>query len=288
MMRRAAIIVLCGAGLLAPAGARASGGPVLTLFGGHGVSAVGSPLNLVTVLAGRSTVVEGVRRSDGAVENYASIRGQFGIPGAGFDGSATGLSANGRTLVLASAAYGIGARRTELAVLDARRMRERARIVLRGSFAVDAISPDGRWLYLTHYLSQTNFASYEVRAYDVIRRRLLAQPLVDPRDPGEKMQGLAVTRAMSADGRWAYTLYGATRTPFVHALDTAHRRAFCLDLPMLNADSAMSARLSVGGGALRVELNGAPVALVDPATLAVTRPLLARPLLAGPPFAEIA
>ena len=244
-MRRAAVIILCGVGLLAPAGARAAGGPVLTLFGGHGVSAVGSPLDLVTVLAGRSTLVEGVDRSNGAVGNYALIRGQFGIPGAGYDGSATGLSADGRTLVLASAAYGIAAKRTELAVLDARRMRERARIVLRGSFAVDAISPDGRWLYLTHYLSPTNFASYEVRAYDVTRRLLLARPLVDPRDPGEKMQGMAVTRAMSADGRWAYTLYGATTTPFVHALDTVHRRAFCIDVPMLNADAAMGAQLAM-------------------------------------------
>jgi hypothetical protein len=155
--------------------------------------------------------------------------------------------------------------------------------VLRGSFAVDAISPDGRWLYLTHYTTPTNVANYEVRAYDMTRQRLLPRPLVDPREPGEKMQGLAVTRAMSADGRWAYTLYGATTTPFVHALDTAHRRAFCVDVPMLGADAAMGAQLALGGGALRVEVDGAPIAIVDTATLAVSRPLLA-----GPPFAEIA
>jgi hypothetical protein len=282
-MRRAAVIILCGVGLLTPGGARAAGGPVPTLFGGQGVSAAGSPLNLVTVPAGRGTLVEAVNRSDGAVGNSALIRGTFGVPGAGYDGSATGLSADGRTLVLASAANGLGAKRTDLVVLDARRMRERLRIALRGFFSVDAISPDGRWLYLTHYLSRTNFAEYEVRAYDVRSRRLLARPLVDPRDRGEKMQGLPVTRAMSADGRWAYTLYGANTTPFVHALDTAHRRAFCVDVPMLNADTAMTAQLSVGDGALRVDVDGAPVALVDTATLAVRRPLLA-----GPPFAEIA
>src|ERR1700694_6038189 len=76
----------------------------------------------------------------------------------------------------------------------------RARIVLPGYSTVDAISPTGRWLYLIHYKS-TNLTNYEVRAYDVLHRRLLAKPVVDPRTPGEKMQGLPVTRAMSADGR---------------------------------------------------------------------------------------
>jgi hypothetical protein len=235
------------------------------------------------VPAGRSTLVERIDRGTGAVESFALIRGQFGVPGAAYDGSTTGLAADTGTLVLSSPANAPGAKRTQLVVLTPR-LRERTRIVLRGSFAVDAVSPDGRWLYLTHYKSPTNIADYEVRAYDVARKRLLARPLVDPREPDEKMQGLPATRVMSSDGRWAYTLYGGNEKPFIHALDTVRRRAFCIDVPMLSVDASMGAQLALGsGGSLRVELDGALVALLDTSTLAVSRPFLT-----GPPLAETA
>ena len=36
---------------------------------------------------------------------------------------------------------------------------------------------------------------------------------------------------LSSNG-WAYTLYGGTRArPFIHALDTRHAAAVCIDLP---------------------------------------------------------
>ncbi len=45
------------------------------------------------------------------------------------------------------------------------------------------------------------------------------------------MQGLPMTRATSADGRLAYTLYSAEE-PFIHALDTVRgSAAVCIDLP---------------------------------------------------------
>lgn len=45
------------------------------------------------------------------------------------------------------------------------------------------------------------------------------------------MTGQPVTRASSADGTWAYTLYTRQRdAPFVHALDTRRREAVCIDL----------------------------------------------------------
>ena len=45
---------------------------------------------------------------------------------------------------------------TRLLVLEGRAMRPRAPVVLPGYFTVDAISPDGRWLYLIHYRSVSN------------------------------------------------------------------------------------------------------------------------------------
>ena len=47
------------------------------------------------------------------------------------------------------------------------------------------------------------------------------------------MGGEPVARASSTDGRWAYTLYARRGDePFVHALDTVKREAFCIDLPL--------------------------------------------------------
>ena len=50
------------------------------------------------------------------------------------------------------------------------------------------------------------------------------------------MHGNPMTRATSADGRWAYTLYDGNGHPFVHALDTAPATARCIDLPAVPVD----------------------------------------------------
>src|SRR5437660_1156249 len=62
--------------------------------------------------------------------------------------------------------------------------------------------------------------------------RLAAGAIVYKRAPDEEMRGMPMRRVTSPDGAWAYTLYDTTRGGlFVHALDAAHRRAFCIDLP---------------------------------------------------------
>src|SRR3954451_7151765 len=46
------------------------------------------------------------------------------------------------------------------------------------------------------------------------------------------MQGSAMTRTTSADGRWVYTLYyNPGGYPFIHALDTVRGVAHCVGLP---------------------------------------------------------
>jgi hypothetical protein len=114
---------------------------------------------------------------------------------------------------------------------------------------------------------------YEVRAYDLVRRRLLPAPIVDPREPDEKMQGLPMTRTMSPDGRWAYTLYAKpSGAPIIHALDTERRTAACIDLEDLSSDTIGEARLALSGGSLRVEGPAGPLAVVDTRTFAVRPP----------------
>jgi hypothetical protein len=285
-MRRLLVLVCCGLGLAVPAAADGAGGPVPPQQGGAGVSAGG--LNYVAIAIGRSTLVERVSRGTGAVERSRVIEGTFGVPGVAYDGSATGLSADGRALVLADAGRQVRTR-TRLVVLDARRLRPRARITLPGFFTVDAISPDGRWMYLIHYTSATDLNRYEVRAYDLRARRMVAKPVIDPREPDEKMQGIPVTRTMSTDGRWAYTLYQSLDgVPFIHALDTARRTAACIDLDDVTNEDLSEARLALtdGGRTLRVDGPAAPLALVDTQTFAVRQPAPPRVPAPKPPAAR--
>jgi hypothetical protein len=97
------------------------------------------------------------------------------------------------------------------------------------------------------------------------------------------MRGTAAARVMSADGRWAYTLYTRPKgAPFVHALDTERRTAACIDLPGVPGDDLPALKLSRDGGTLSVRsLNSTrdgaltrpgPQALIDTRTFAVTRP----------------
>jgi len=268
-MRRLLVIGSCVLGIAAHA-AQGAGGPVPPVQGGAGVSAPSGSSNYVAVRAGNDTVLQRIRRGSGFVERSRLIAGSYGIPGAAYDGSNTGLSFNERTLVLAGLRSGPA--RTPLLVLDARSLRPRSRIVLPGYFTVDAISPGGRWLYLIRYRS-VSANDYEVRAYDLARGRLTGAPIVDPREPDEKMQGLPITRTVSADGRWAYTLYADPEgEPFIHALDTERRTAACIDLDELTTDDVGEAKLALGAGSLRVEGPGGPLTVVDTRTFAVRRP----------------
>src|SRR4051794_25034316 len=101
-MRRLLVVFVfaLGAAFVAPAAAGAAGGPVPALTNGAGASAPGGHVGYVAVGAGRVTVIERVRRRDGFVLDSTLIRGQLGVPGVAYDGATTGLSADGRTLVL--------------------------------------------------------------------------------------------------------------------------------------------------------------------------------------------
>src|SRR4051794_11396610 len=99
-MRR--LLVMLGVLMAAPAPALAAGGPVPPVQGGAGAgSPVSGEYGYVAVAAGGDTVVEAIRRPAGEVQRWRMLRGRWGIPGVTYDGATTGLSADGRTLVLA-------------------------------------------------------------------------------------------------------------------------------------------------------------------------------------------
>ena len=138
--------------------------------------------------------------------------------------------------------------------------------MLRGDFSFDAISPNGRVMYLIEYLNPKNFTEYAVRAYNMRAGRLFKAPVVDPNESGEDMYGIPVSRVSSPDGRWHYTLYEARRQPFVHALDTVGRTALCIDIEG-DVKSVWDATLSPRGPRLDVvAASGQPLAEIDTRT----------------------
>ena len=278
-MRRTTVLIglTLAASLVAVAAARADGLPVLGVdVGSEGVAAPAGDVRYVTLPARGSTVVARVATDGGRVEASRTVRGTLTIPAVAYDGSAGGLAADGRTLVLIEPRETYPRAHTPLAILDTRTLKPTKRVDLRGDFSYDAISPRGASLYLVRYLSARDPSRYEVRTYDLRSGRLLAEPVVDPHEAGEAMRGAPMTRATSRDGRWAYTLYdGAGEEPFVHALDTSRRTARCIDLAMLAGRGdlyRLRFALDRGGRTLTVHRAGRALAMIDTVTLAAREP----------------
>ena len=276
------ILALLAAALIAGP-ARADGGPVVGVDAGPaGVTAPGQSSRYVTLPTRAGTLLMRIRRDGGQVERSRVLRRPLVVPAVAYDGTATGLSADGRTLVLASPRTGFPQRRSHFAVVDVRRLRPRFSFHLRGDFSLDAVSPDGRRLFFIEQTSARDLTRYAVRAYDVAARRLDPRPVVDPAEADEPMRGSPIARASSADGRWAYTLYdGNLKHPFIHALDTAAARAKCIDLDQLaGREDLQTLRLGVGraGSIVVSEPSGhKPLLVVDPRSFAVHPPAAARP-----------
>jgi hypothetical protein len=279
--RRAVLLLSLATALVLPPSAVGDGLPV----GGVDASRQGLPdgsgFRYVTFAALEGTVVARIDARDGTVDDWFQTRGNFTIPVVAYDGSPSGLSADGGTLVLIKPRAGFPRRSTSLYVIDTHgRLRPEGTITLKGDFSFDAISPDGRTMYLIHYLSPRDLTRYEVRAFDLESERLLPGPIVDPDEPGEQMAGLPMSRATSPDGRWEYTLYdGGGHEPFIHALDTVGGIAHCIDLPQLegrNDLSLMRFDVDPSGGPITVldreagHPRSSPVLRVDSETFAVT------------------
>lgn len=242
-------------------------------FGWDGVTDQKGVVRYVTVPARRGTLVEAIGMRGGRVLRWRFLAGSYGVPLVAYDGSAGGLSRNGRRLVLVSHQSAAVSR---LVVLDPKTLKPRARLRLPGYWAFDALSPGGSLLYLIQYLGgldSSGHQPYAVRVLNLNTRRLYPGALVDKREPEEKMSGTAATRAESQDGTWAYTLYSRpSKGPFVHALDTVHRRAICVDLPWKTSGVWVSgAKMQVRGGKLVLRFQGKTMASVDTTSFEVSR-----------------
>lgn len=258
------------------AGAGAGKVPV---FGVHvGQSGVAGPGGdrFVTLPSGADTIVAAVRQRSGKISSYRRLTGRYTIPAVAYDGTAGGLSADGRTLVLTQRRFRFPRAESSFVVVNTRTLRTTRRLTLTADWSFDAISPDGRYLYLIEYTDPRDTSRYAVRLYDLARGRLEPKPIVDPHEADEAMRGSPLTRVSSPDGRWEYTLYdGGGKTPFVHALDTVDQTARCIDLDELSlliGGDTSQLRMRLREGTLVIDAGGSPLVRIDTGTFAVHEP----------------
>ena len=285
-MFRAAISVPLTLALLtiAPTAAGADGLPVP--MDGLGPASIVAPggdgPRYATVEAGKDTELLRIDQDGGEIMGTKTIDGEFTVPLVALDGTASGLSANGSTLALISPRtnFNFPRRETEFVIVDIQgnRMRPREPLTLPGDFSFDALSPDGRIMYVIEYTSR-DYNDYAVREYDLQTERLLPDPVlvaheVDP----DEMRGLPLTRATSADGRWEYTLYngggGRKDVAFIHTLDTERGISHCVDLTMVDGNEAWRVELALAGdgGSLDVTRGGTTLASLDTETFGLSAP----------------
>jgi hypothetical protein len=211
------------------------------------------------------TVVERIDLRDSTIDRWWYLRGTWYLPAVASDGSAAGF-ADGR-LVLTTSPRRFPPKWTGFAILDTHLFLRHpptgnapdhaiTRFRLRGAYGFDALSPDASTMYLIHnFFDRRRRGRYEVRALDMASGRLRPGAIVDPEEPDERMQGSPVSRVAGPGGRWAYTLYTGGEETFVHALDTVHGRAVCVDLPQLEflrEPFQLRLRLSEDGGEILV------------------------------------
>lgn len=276
------LVVLCAGAVAAP-GAAAKG----AIGSSQGATVPGLPYRYVAITpnspyqasaprrqAAGFTVVSRIEKRGGRLGRWWYLRGRYSIPTVGFDDDAGGLSADGSTLVLNRFSWIYPPRTTGLAIVHTERHPGRVRgtrrirqtvdnLRLPGSFSFDAISPDGSTVYLVEHLSKVYEGAYQIRALKTRSGKLLPEPIVDPAEPMERMEGIPISRAYSRDGRWAYTLYTGhqkgeyelAHEPFIHALDTVAGEAVCIDLPPLEGRPnrfLLRLRLAAAGRELEV------------------------------------
>lgn len=263
------------AALLVCAPATEAGGKGLGITSARGVELPGSPYRYTTLNSGLDarmpTIVLRIDREKGRIDRWWRLRGRYYLPAAAYDLGGSGLSKDGRTLVLQRFTKAYPPRRSRFAVLDTavhlshprRPWQERPRHAVRrieipGFYSLHALSPEGTTAYLTrHLIRGRSIARFELRALDLVSGRLLPGTI----EPG-KMEGLPITQTISRDRRRVYTLYDGNTVygndggvPFLLALDTEEMRQRRLELPKLRDRRTLfltKLRLAAGGSGLVV------------------------------------
>jgi hypothetical protein len=193
--------------------------------GGDGVTSPEGALHYVAYGVGKDTQLSVIRWSDLVTLESKKLDGAFGVPMVTMKVPG-GMFRDGSRLVLQS--VGSNAR-TDFRIVDTGDLSVLDSISLQGTFAFDALSPDGKKLYLIQHSSAEDLQHYVVRMYDLSENALVPGRIADRAQKSWVMSGWPAARATTSDGRWVYTLYSNPGGfPFVHALDTMRGVAHCV------------------------------------------------------------
>jgi hypothetical protein len=230
MIRRlGSLLVVLGA-LALPAAASAAYPAPFAVQGGAGLPNLdGSVRYVAQTASGANTRITALSAASGEAAPSVLIHGEYGIATLTQSGLTGGLFHDGSAFVAQSMGLSSTSR---FMVIGTKDLVPRQTITLKGTFGFDALAPDGSKLYLIQHTSSQDIQHYVVRAYDLKTHKLLRGRVADKTQRSWVMQGWAVDRVTTSDGRWAYTLYtNPGGYPFVHALDTVRGVAHCIGVP---------------------------------------------------------
>ncbi len=161
-----------------------------------------------------------------------TLDAQFRVPIVTTRGMRAGPSSDGSTLALVASSSGTSADTRFIVVTQS----TTTNITLPGQWTFDAISPNGRTLYLAQSVGGD---TYVIRPVDVATGRAgvalkVKSVTVDRNgqvDDGPTMEGLPIERITSQQHAFILTLYDGPGFPFVHALQARDSFTLCYDLP---------------------------------------------------------
>lgn len=170
--------------------------------------------------AGAGTTVTAYDLATGQALRSTTFDGDYRLPAAYPGWLDSGLSYDGRTLVLqempspdqAQAYSNSGKWVSRFAVLDTALTAPPRIVELQGNYHYDTMAPDGRVLYLIEAQSADNPALYGVRAYDLAAGALRPGFVVDKSNADAIMEGFALTQVSGPGGSWVFSSI-ATRRP---------------------------------------------------------------------------
>jgi hypothetical protein len=271
MVRRlGSLLVLAGA-LALPSIASAAYPAPFAVQGGTGLPNLDGSVHYVAQPFGANTRISAL--GDEAAARSVVLRGDYGIATLTQNGLTGGLFHDGSAFV----AQSLGLKSTSsFVVIGTKDLVPLQTITLKGTFGFDALSPDGSKLYLIQHTSTQDVQHYIVRAYNLKTHKLMKGRVADKTQKSWVMQGWAVDRVTSADGRWAYTLYANPGGyPFVHALDTVRGVAHCIGVPWRgdqNEPWNMRLALNEDGQSLAVNRKSGTFVSIDVSTWKISYP----------------
>jgi len=178
-----------------------------------------------------TTTLRELDPANGAQLRAIEIDGRWAMPSS-YGAAPTGFSTDGSWLVLAAPQTKTGTTTTSaFAVIDTVLAKVARTVVAPGDNTFDAISADGRSLYVIEHLGSPT--QYRVRVAGGGGTALSNTPIVDIKVAAPQMNGIYHSSIARAGGTWNYGLYfSPTKGAFVHALNTTQLYAQCiLDVP---------------------------------------------------------